>query len=165
MTKLLSAGPYGTLVPNVPGYVVGLSALDLANFQVVESSPGVVKYTNIAAPMDRPSTLKRAHRVRKNVYAGTSIDPMAFLPNKQGSDIMVEVQEVWSITDESDASFRQDFPVRCAISITVPNNELVTGQEVKDLLGRTLAGLGGQPIDDRLPIEAVSGLLRGVAAR
>lgn len=136
-----------------------------SNFAVVEESVGKVIYTDLTAPTDRPSLITRASRPRANVYAGTSIDPTVFAPTKKGQDIMVEVREVWSVGDPDDTSYRVDLPVRAAISLTLPNHELVTGDQTYSLVKRALAMMLKEASTEIVDTTDIDSLLRGVLKR
>lgn len=165
MTKSLSHGPEGSSVAGVTALALPIAILNYDDFKIIESGPGISKYTDITSPTDQPSTLRIAQRVRPNVYAGTSIDPTVFLASKSGTDTVVELQEVWTVSDSEDTSYRQDFPVRIGLSFTTPNSALVTADEVRYLVGRVIAAMFDQQSNNTLDNTGLTALLHGVTTR
>lgn len=142
MTKSTSYGPNGTPVEGLASVTFTVAPLNYdADFAELESGPGKVVYTDISSPQDQPSTLRIAQSSRPNIYAGTSIDPSVFLPSRKGVDTIVEVREVWSQTDSDDSTYLKQAPVRAALTLTLPENGIVTADAVARLVQRVVAAL------------------------
>lgn len=163
MATVVDYGPDGSGIVGVTAVTHPVQVLNfVADFATIEDVPGQVTITDITAPADRPSKIRIAQRERTNVYAGTSIDSGVFLPNKRGTDTLVEVTEVWEGTDTVLTDVLYHFPVRCAVSFTVPATEYVTSTEVSALIARTLAAaLKVQDADGTADLSGLEALLHG----
>lgn len=164
MSFVLGYGPNGTAVDGVTDVTFPVAPLNYdADFRVLEEGPGKVVLTDITSPLNQPSTLRIAQSVRANVYANTEIDSSAYLSSKRGSDTIIEVREVWSKTESTDPSYERLFPVRCAITLTVPTDAIIDATSVKRLVARTVAGLA--TMGDNTYEDGIDALLHGVVAR
>lgn len=142
MAKTMAFGPNGTSVDGLASITLTSDPLNFdADFRIIDEGPGKVVMTDVTSPLDQPATLRVAQQSKPNVYAGSSIDPSAYIANKRGTDTIVEVREVWSITDDTDPTFLQLVPVRAAISLTLPSTNLVTADAVEQLVMRTVMSL------------------------
>lgn len=165
LTKQINMGPNGTAVSGLTALTdLAISPLNYdADFRVLEEGPSRVVMTDVTSPIDQPSTLRIAQTSRANIYAGTDIDPSAFLATRKGSDTIVEFREVWEETDSVDATYRALIPVRCAITLTLPVSASVTPGMVQDLITRTFSALYEQ--GDALSVDGITDLLHGVVKR
>lgn len=166
MSISLSYGPNGTAVGGVSDVNLPTAPLNyLTDFRRIDGGgeTGKVVYTDLTAPTDRPATLRIQASPRSNIYAGTSIDPSVYFPSKKGTDLVIEVKEVWAKSDSADLSFVQQAPVRAALTLNLPSDELVTIGTVKHLVSRLVAALAAQgeaDLDDGL-----TALLHGVYSK
>lgn len=164
MSRSLAHGPNGTPVDGLSAVTYAIPPLNYdADFVAIEEGPGRVVYTDVTSAQDQPSTLRIAQQSRPNVYAGTSIDASAYLPNKKGTDTIVEVKETWSITESTDPTFLQQAPVRCAITLTLPTTAVMSYSDVQSLIGRAVAALFTQ--GEATAEEGLVRLLHGVVKR
>lgn len=145
MAKVLSHGPVRTPVEGVASLTVAPEPLNFAaDFRRIDQAPGRVVYTDVTSPVSQPSTLRIAQSARPNIYAGTSIETAAMLPLKRGCDTVVEIKEVWSLTDAGDPTFIQLIPVRAALTLNLPNCADITDEDVKYLVNKVIAALAEQ---------------------
>lgn len=164
MAKVLATGPSGTPIGGLAAVTYVIPPLNYtADFRSLEEGPGRIVMTDITSPTDQPSTLRIAQTSKANVYAGTTIDASAFLANRRGTDTIVEVKEVWSISDAEDPSFLQLMPVRAAITLSLPTSNLITDELVSGLVGRAIAALFAQ--GDATNADGITALLHGVVGR
>lgn len=164
MTKTVSTGTSSTAQAGITPLTFPVSPLNYdADFGVLEEGPGKIVYTDVTAPQDQPSTLRIATRDIANVYAGTSIDPSVFLPSRKGTDTIVEVREVASVVDSTDATFLQQFPSRFALTMSLPDTAYVTDDFVLAGVARVVAALFAQ--GDQTAATGIADLLRRVARR
>lgn len=149
MAQLLKYGPTSTAVGGLASITFPISPLNfVADFSAVEEGPGKVVYTDVTAPIDRPSTLRIARVVRPNIYAGTGISDAAMLPSRKGTDTVVEIKEVWELSDSLDPMFLKHLPVRAAITLNLPQSSVVTADAVERLIGRAVAAVFAQADGD-----------------
>lgn len=164
MSRVLTFGPNGTPVEGVTALSFTLPPLNFeADFGLIEEGVGKVIYTDLTSPQEQPSTLRIAQTSRANVYAGTSIDPSVYLANKRGTDTIVEVREIWADTESTDPSILGHAPVRCAITLTVPDSAIVTDEAVERLLARCVAAFYKQ--GEATPDAGITALLHGVVKK
>lgn len=164
MTKSLVFGPNGTPVGGVSEVAITVAPLNYAaDFRRVEEGASKIVYTDVTAPQDQPSTIRIAQQSRPNVYAGTTIDPSVFLPNKRGTDTIIEVREVWSEVDSADTSYLRMFPVRAALTLTVPDASQVTVAAVQRVVQRLFAALAEQ--GEANTDSGIAALLHGVVCK
>lgn len=164
MSRTLTHGPNGTPIEGLSTVTIAPAPINFAeDLRVVESGPGRVVYTDVTSPQDQPSTLRIAQQSKPNVYAGTSIDPAAFLATKQGIDTVVEIREVWSEVDSTDSTYLKLIPVRAAITLNLPVASQVTSTEVALLVNRVVAALFAQ--GDATIADGLTDLLHGVVEK
>lgn len=164
MSKVLTHGPTNTDVPAITTCTFVVTPLHFeADFRLIDSGPGKSVYTDITAPTDQPSTIRIAQTSRANVYAGTSIDPSVYLPSRRGTDTILECREIWVETDSTDTTYRKEIPVRCAITMTLPDTSAFADEDVEALVARTVALLFAQGEDTA--DGGINAILRGVTGK
>lgn len=164
MAKVLTTGPDGTPVAGVEFVTLAIPPLNYdVDFRVLEEGPGKLVMTDITSPLDQPATIRVAQQAKPNIYAGTTIDPSAYLANKRGTDTIAEAKETWSITDAGDPTFQQLAPARAAVTLSLPTSALITEELVMGLVGRAVAALFAQ--GEATYTTGVSALLHGVVSR
>lgn len=162
--KSISHGPVDTTVDGVTSVSLTGPPLNYdADYRVIEEGPGKVVYTHVKSPADRPSTLRIAQTSKANVYAGSTIDPSVYLPSKRGLDTIIEVREVWAVTDSADAAFLQYAPVRAALTLSLPDSGVITADDILLLVKRVTAALFDQGEITAEP--CVTALQRGVVQK
>lgn len=160
MAKVFSAGYTDTAIS-------GVTELDfprgLLNFEedfriktVMNGKEVVV--TNITSPSDRPENLRMSYSEVANVYTGTGVEPSVFASTRKGVSILVQVTEIWSVTDDADADYRIDLPVSAHLVLKIPYSEYVTGARLQTLVGRLVSGLFDTGVTTTTRLEAI---LRG----
>lgn len=164
MSRVVTRGPVGTDLAVNPTTTLTFKALNFpADFREIEDAPGKVVLTDITTPLDQPSTIRVAQTSRPNVYAGTTLDPSVHLPNKKGTDTIVEVREIWSETETTDPSYQRMFPVRVAITMSLPNASQVSTADATALVLRAVAALG--KAGDNNITTGITDLLHGVVKK
>lgn len=161
MAKVFNAGYTDTAFdPPVASLEFPRGVINFAeDFRIKATTNGrEVVITNLTSPVDRPENIRIAYSEVSNVYAGTGVDPSLFAPTKRGVSLMLQITEVWSVTDDADADYRIDLPVSAHVVIKYPSSEYITAARIEALIGRLLSGLydGGVETTTRL-----SAILRG----
>lgn len=105
-----------------------------------EASAGESVLVNTGSPTDRLEVVRTAIKDVKNIYNGTGIIPGFQSPNQTGRQLLVQINETWAKVDSVDASYRQDLPVQAHLVIKLPNEALISENDVVELVGR-LVGL------------------------
>lgn len=146
MAKVANYGPNGTAVAGVSSITLPIAPLNFdADFGVVQDEPGKVVMTDVTSPVGRPALVRIATRERANIYAGSNLDPGVYLPVRSGTDKLVEVTMVVEVTDPADPSYLKLFPVRLAVTSTLPRYadvDMVALEKV--LLTRAIAAMAAQ---------------------
>lgn len=134
MAKILNKG-YD--VTNETSLVTAAVGLDFAtDFRVKEETPKEVKLVNITSPLDRPEVLRFAYSEVADVYKNTSIDKTVYAPTTKGVQILAQVMDTFSLTDDTDASYRVDLPVSAHLVIKVPANENISIADIQGIVNR-----------------------------
>lgn len=159
MSKLISLGYTDTAISGVSElpYLRGLLNFK-ANWKVKSSTPTEIILTNISSPMDRPEEMRIGFSPVTNIYQKASIDPSVAAPTKRGVSLLVQITNIMSVTDSTDADFRIDLPLEAHMVIKVPCNENLTSTHIIALIGRLLSGLFETGSTDTTRLEA---MLRG----
>lgn len=110
-------------------------------YRLLSDSPGEVVMTNVDALIDQPATVRVSQRKVQNVYANSDVDASAYPAVKAGTATLVERREIWAEIDSEDATYRKLLPVKCGITLTVPQNGTIDASMVSDLVLRTLQAL------------------------
>lgn len=110
-------------------------------FRVKSESPDEAILVNITSPMDRIEKLRFAYSEIADVYRNTSIDSSVAAASKRGVQVLGQVSETWSLTDESDPEYRVDLPVSAHVVVKIPACEHISEADILELLGRAIGGL------------------------
>lgn len=129
------------------------------DWRVKTNNPGKeVVLTNVTSPIDCPERFRIAYTEIGNVYAGSGVEKSVYAPTTRGVSVLVQLTEVLTVTDSTDAAYRVDLPVSYHLVIKVPANELITESVVQAGVARLLSGL----YDTGVTTTArLAGLLRG----
>lgn len=112
-----------------------------ADFRVKSQDPGSAVLANITSPLDRTETLAFGYSEIKDVYKDQGIDPAVQAASHKGVQIMAKVNDVFSLTDSVDASYRVDLPVSAHVVIRVPACEYISASDIQALAARAVSGL------------------------
>ena len=142
MTKALSVNYTDTAISGVTSlnFTRGLVNFG-ADFKVKSDEPGEVILTNLTSPVVYPEKMRISASDVANVYTGSSIEPSLYAPTKRGTSLLVQLTEIWKVTDTAVPEMEIALPVSAHIVIKVPNHELVTPAAVETLVGRLISGL------------------------
>lgn len=123
-----------------------------ADFDVSEDKNGETTLINITTPRSKPEKIRLAYTVVPDIYKNTGINPSVQAANISGVSVLVQLTEVATITDSSDASYEVQVPLSVHTVIRVPAIEQVTEAHVLTALGRLISCLfdTGSESDSRL---------------
>lgn len=142
MAKTLSLNFKDTAVTG--GTAVSLSLPQLnyaADFRVTKDEPSEAIITNLTSPLDQPEKFRFAHNNIADIYRNTGIDPTLYYASRRGTQILCQLTDVYSVTDSASPDYVAMLPVEAHLVIKVPNNDLITPEQVESLVTRMLAGL------------------------
>lgn len=160
MAKVKSVGYTDTPIEGVTSLTFPRGILNLgSDFRVKSNVAGKeVILTNITSPVDRPEKIRIGYTDVANVYAGTGVEPTVSAPTKRGVQLLTQVTEVLSVTDDTDPDFRLDLPVSYHLVIKVPSSEYITSTDIQTGIGRLLSSLFDSGVSTTSRLEAI---LRG----
>lgn len=160
MAKVKSVGYTDTAIAGNPTLTFPRGNLNFASdFRVKSNNAGKeVILTNITSPSDRPEKIRIGYTEVANVYSGTGVEPTVSAPTKRGLQILSQVTEVISVTDDTDPNYRIDLPVSYHLVIKVPTSEHIGAADVKTGIGRLLSSLFDTGVMTTTRLEAI---LRG----
>lgn len=160
MAKVKSLGFTDTPIDGVTSLTFDRGLLNFSkDFRVKSNNAGKeVVLTNITSPVDRPEKIRVGYSDVTNIYSGTGVEPSVLAPTKRGTQILAQVTEVISVTDDADPDYRVDLPVSYHLVIKVPASEHITATEVNTGIGRLLSCLFDSGSTSTSRLEAI---LRG----
>lgn len=142
MTKQLSMNFTDTAISGVTSLTFPRGLVNFkADWKVKQNEPDSAILTNLTSPVVYPERMKISASDVNNVYSGSSVEPSLYAPTKKGRSILVQVNEIWKVTDTTDATLEVALPVQCHLVVKVPNHELVTPATIQTLIGRAVSGL------------------------
>ena len=137
MSKQLVLNRTDTAISGVSSLALPLAVLNFpVDFVVKNRSNKEAVLANLTSPLGAVETIRFAVNDVSNVYSGTQIQPTLWATSKHGVSMLVQLNEIFSITDTADTSFRQDLPVSAHIVLKVPDSEFITGDVMKTIIGR-----------------------------
>lgn len=157
MAKIVSKGFTDTAIPENPVLVRG--KLNFAkDFRVKSENGKTLILTNLTSPLDRNEEIMYSVSSIQNIYDKTDIDPSVYAPSKRGISLYAKISETYQVSDDTDAEFVQNLPIKASISISVPASQYITATEVQTIVARLVSTLyeTGSESTDRL-----NALLRG----
>lgn len=160
MAKTIAVGYTDTAIGGFASLAPSLGVLNWGvDLKTLSKVPGEIVASNVTSPTDQPETIRLAQRKVSDVYAGTSIDPLGYLPSRQGTSTLIELREVWVETSSTDETYRKYIPFRCGLSFTLPIYGGITAAMAQTAVLRTVAALFERATSDTTGMTAIQ---RGV---
>lgn len=97
--------------------------------------------TSLATPLDAPSSFIINASNVGDVYQNTGLPATVRHPVKSGVKVHAQVNETWTVTDDSNPAYRVCLPVQASITFKVPKHPLITDALVSGLVERALSAL------------------------
>lgn len=159
MAKQLSVNYTDTAIPDVTSLDFARGLVNFgADFKVKAEGADDLTLTNLTSPVVYPEKMRFSVSDVANVYSGSSVEPSLYSPTKRGVSLLVQVNEMWKVTDTVDPSYEVALPVQAHLVIKVPNHELVTPAAVETMVGRLISCLYETGSEDTTRLTA---MLRG----
>lgn len=122
------------------------------DFSVKSETPNEVVITNVTSPLDQPETIRFAQQTIRDIYNGTAVDPTAMSVSRQGISLVVQLNDIFRVTPDSESSCccdggYMDFPISTHIVIRTPVVQYVTADTVLTVVKRNIAALFGEGAD------------------
>lgn len=128
------------------------------DFAKREGGNGDITVVNTTGPADRTETVRYAVTRINNVYSGTSVDPSAFALSKRGASVLVQVNDIITVTDSA-TNYRYDLPISAHMVVKTSLDEVITSEVLTAIVQRLIGAAyeqSGKTVGDRL-----SKLIRG----
>jgi hypothetical protein len=123
-----------------PDVTISFHSADTDDFAVKSVAPDSFTMTNMVSPIAFPENVEIAMNKINNVYANAGIDPTFYTPTKRGTSIRVQLRETWTYADSADPSKPMyAMPVSASLHLRVPNNDIISLSDIRDLFKRLLA--------------------------
>lgn len=159
MSKAISLNRTDTAVSGVTELSLPISVLNYAADWVVRSDgPTEAIIANLTSPIDCVETFRWGMSEIKDIYQGKGINPTVYAPTRRGARMFCQLNDIWTVTDLTDPTYRVDLPVEGHIVLKVPAHELVTADQVKAFLGRIVDGMFNTGV---ITSERLSAMARG----
>lgn len=137
MTKQLNLNRTDTAISGVSSLNMPLGILNFpVDFTPKSRTSKIAVLANLTSPLGAVETVRFAVNDIANVFTGTGISPTLWATSKHGMSVLIQLNDIFSVTDTVDSTFRQDLPVSGHIVLKVPDSELITGDVIKAFLGR-----------------------------
>lgn len=123
-----------TLTVPVPGWK--------DSYRVAVDKAGEAVLTCITAPLDAGSDFVMKSSTIPNIYKNSGSIPVGLRDGSTtGVKLLCQKNEIWTVTDDSDSTYRVNVPVSAHLVLTIPNNALITESDVTSLINRCIGGL------------------------
>lgn len=129
-----------------------------ADFVATEKSDKKFQGANKTSPIDQLETVRVQASEIADVYKGTSIDPSVYAASRKGLSVVAQVNDILRVTDSVDTTYQVDLPISCHMVIKVPQNSMITADNVMAVVGRALACCFDS---NQITSGRISNLLRG----
>lgn len=138
MSKTASLGYTDTQSGGVSVQNFSRAQLNPVDFIAIQKGDQKTVATNKTSPLDQPETIRCQSTDIKDIYAGTSIDPSVYNASRQGTSILVQVNDIVRVTDSVDTAFQVDLPLSAHIVVKVPKSSYITEAHVQAVISRAL---------------------------
>lgn len=158
MSKTISWNRSDTAVTPSVGSFTPNSLNYAADFAKRSGTGGDITIVNTTGPADRSETIRYAVSKISNVYSGTSVDPSAFALSKRGASVLVQVNDIITVTD-STTNYRYDLPISAHLVVKTSLDEVITSEVLTAIVARLVGATyeqSGTSVGERL-----SKLIRG----
>lgn len=139
-----------TLERSIPNYGV--------DWRTKSDEPDEVVVTNMNSPVAFPEKFRVAASDINDIYKGTGISNTLVSPVRGGRNVLVQLTEIWTVTDSADPTYNVALPVSAHVVLKVPNHPAIVANDVVALLGRLVSGLYDSGSEESSRIAAI---LRG----
>lgn len=130
-----------------------------SDFRVMRDEPSEAVITNITSPLDQPERLRWAHQDVSDVYRNSGIDPTLYYATRKGTQVLVQLTDVFSVTDSADPTYLALLPISAHLVLRVPNNDLLSEDVLMTEVSRLIGGLYETSTGGTEP--RLRGILRG----
>lgn len=152
MSKTISWNRNDTAVTPAVSNITPSSLNYAKDFAKRESGNGSVTIVNTTGPADRTETIRYAVSKVSNIYSGTSVDPSAFALSKRGASVLVQVNDVITVTD-STTNYRYDLPISAHLVVKTSLDEVITSEVLTSIVQRLIGAAyeqSGSSVGERL---------------
>lgn len=137
MSKVVNLNHTDSAVSGVSSLSLPISVLNYgADFGVQDGNGAELHLVNNTSPIDCPETIRYAVSDVQNIYKGTTIDPNLFMDTKRGVSLLVQLNQVYNVTDSAVPAYNRVLPIKAHMVLQIPVDQVVTADMVQALVGR-----------------------------
>lgn len=143
MAKSVSYGYTDTAINGVTppvNFVRGLPNFG-EDWAQIPNGKGEFLMKNLTSPRDQEERIRIAYSEIANIYAGSNISSAYQAASTKGSSVLVQLNETWSETDDTDLTYRKDVPFQAHVVLKFANADFVTAEAVEDAFARLVSAL------------------------
>lgn len=142
MSKVVTYNHTDTAISGVSANPLNIGLVNWgADHRVEKNLANELILTNMKSPIGAPEKFRYAWSTIADVYKGTEIEVSYRSLSKKGIQLLCQHTDILTVTDSVDATFEEQKPIKCNITITYPADTIMTAALAKDLLSRTISGL------------------------
>lgn len=113
-----------------------------SDYRPAVDKAGEAQLVSISSPLDAAADYTFKSSIIPNIYKGSGTIPVGLRDgNSTGVKLLCQKNEIWSITDSNDATYKVNKPVSAHLVLNIPNDGLITTTNVTDLINRMIGGL------------------------
>lgn len=159
MTRQFSAGYTDTAISGVTELDFPRGLLNFeADWRIKSNSGKEAVLVNITSPMDAQESIRVAFTEVANIFNGTGVERSPYDLSTKGVNMLVQLNEVWTETDDADAEYVVKKPASIHLVGKLPSHSMVTGARVEAMIGRLVSGLYETGL---LTTDRLTAMLRG----
>lgn len=138
--KNISYGYTDTPVEGVSSLTFPRAVLNFAaDWDVAIDRATELIVTNLTAPRAKPENIRLSWQKVTDMYSNVDIAPANQVANLSGTAILIQLTEIGTITDSTDAAYEKQVPLSLHIVMRIPATDLVTDDYVLTALGRLVS--------------------------
>lgn len=142
MAKSLSVNYTDTAIAGATAPQITVPVLNYStDFRVRQDEPNESIIANLTSPISQPERIRIAQQDVADVYRNTGIDPTMYYQSRRGTQVLLQLTDVFKVSDGTDASYEALLPISVHMVIKVPNNDLITSDICMNEVARLLGAL------------------------
>lgn len=111
-------------------------------YALTKNLSGEAQLTNTGSPIGLPEILTYRASNIADIYQNSGIDRSLFTPTRRGLSVNYHVRQTWTASDSTDPKASvYAMPVTASLTIRIPQNELISIDNVDALIAKLLGML------------------------
>lgn len=134
------------------------------NFDIADETADTVTIMDTTLPLDAPRTFWLKCQKVGNIYTHAPIDTAYKAAAKGGIKCIVNLRDILTIEDDTDSTYRVDYPIEAQVVFTIPYCELITENLIQQELNDAVAALYAPSADGSTAVSRALKMARGIAS-